>query len=484
MGNDSLTRRRFLKQAGSVAALGAMGSLLPRSQLRAADRPTPGEADWPRFGYDRHNTRFNAKEKNLGPKNVDRLKVKWQFDVVDGWPIQTTPTVIGDSLFFGAGAYYYGLESATGKLKWKFEAGLAGEWAQSQRQLEVRSSCDYVDGKIYFGDAKAVVHCLDAGSGKELWSVPMETDYRMSPSMMYSPTVYNGRVFVGYISRDPYIRCLDAETGAIRWSWRVSQDVPPERKTGSGPLWTSAAIDEKENIVYNVTGDPKAFMPPGPLLYTASMVAHDCDTGELLWFYQPYPQDTGDNDFDTHPVIFDAMAPPRAKGDIRFCVAAGAKGGIFCCNRYNGQRYWKTMLGQPSGGSGPQTCAIASAYNKIFVQNTSPTSVPPLNVTAALNAYNGDIEWITPNAFPNEAPLAAANGVLYQGYTVGRKVEALDVMTGRRLWEHALPSDFRGGVSIANGALYTSNGESAVEQRLNQNRKYNYSVYCFTIDGK
>jgi len=483
MANDSFTRRHFLQQAGGAAALGAMGSLLPWNKVRAQARPIPGEADWPRFGYDLHNTRFNAKEKTIGPKNVDRLKVKWKFDVIDGWPIQNVPTVIGDSLFFGAGAFYYGLESATGKLKWQFEAGLAGEWAQSERQLAIRSSCNYANGRIYFGDGKAVVHCLDAATGREIWNTPMETDYRMSPSMLFSPAVYDGKVMVGYISRDPKVACLDAETGAIRWSWRVAQDTPPERRTGSGPMWTSAAIDEKERIVYNVTGDPKSYMP-GPNLYTDSMVAHDLDTGELLWAYQPYPQDTGDNDFDTHPVIYDATAPPRNHGDVRLCVTAGAKGGIFCVNRYTGQRYWKVMLGQPSGGSGPQIDAIAVAYNKVFVQNISPTSVPPLAVTAALNAYNGDIEWITPNPFPGEAPLAVANGVLYQGYIVGHKVEALDAMTGRRIWEYTLPSDFRGGVSIANGALYTSNGDSAVERRLDDKRKYDYSVYCFTIDGK
>ena len=92
MANDSLTRRRFLQGAGSTVALGAMGSALPWSMLRATDLPSAGEADWPRSGYDLHNTRFNVKEKTLGLKNVDRLKVKWQFETIDHWPVQTTPT--------------------------------------------------------------------------------------------------------------------------------------------------------------------------------------------------------------------------------------------------------------------------------------------------------------------------------------------------------------------------------------------------------
>ena len=484
MPNNGLTRRRFLLRAGNVAALGAVGACLPWSTLKAADLPTPGDADWPRYGYDLRNTRFNAKERNLGPKNVDRLKEKWRFETIDHWPVQTTPTVIGDTLFFGAGGWYYALDSASGKLKWKFETRLADDASQSTQNKATRSSCQYANGRIYFGDGWAIVHCLDAATGKEIWKTPMETDRLMGASMRYSPVVYNGKVMVGDVGRDPKITCLDAETGAVRWSWRVAQSIPPEAKNGVGPLWTSGAIDEKENIAYNVTGDPKAFMPAGPALYSDSIVAHEFDTGEFLWGFQPHPADALDYDFDAHPVIFDADAPARAHGDRRFCVAAGSKGGIFCLNRYTGQLYWKVMLGQPSGGSGPQTDAIAFAYNKLFVKYGSPTSVPSSAVTAALNAYNGDIEWMTPNPYLSESPLAVANGVIYQGFNVGKKMEALDAMTGRRIWEHALPSDFRGGASIANGALYFSNGESQGTIEGAEKRPYTYSVYCFTIDGK
>ena len=41
--------------------------------------PQAGPADWPRFGYDLHNTRHNARETLLGRDNVSRLKLKWTF---------------------------------------------------------------------------------------------------------------------------------------------------------------------------------------------------------------------------------------------------------------------------------------------------------------------------------------------------------------------------------------------------------------------
>ena len=63
-----LPRRDFLKRMGGAAAL-ALGG---RSIVLASppSLPKPGAADWTRFGYDLHNTRFNIREKTIGPKNV------------------------------------------------------------------------------------------------------------------------------------------------------------------------------------------------------------------------------------------------------------------------------------------------------------------------------------------------------------------------------------------------------------------------------
>jgi len=137
-------------------------------------------------------------------------------------------------------------------------------------------------------------------------------------------------------------------------------------------------------------------------------------------------------------------------------------------------------LGQACGGCGPAINAIASAYNRVYVQWASPVSSPPMAVTAGLHAYSGDIEWIVPNSGQNAAPLAVANGVVYQGLTNG-KFEALDANSGRRLWEYQLPSAFRGGTAIANGAVYASNGEPT--SWAGEDLPYHHSMYCFTLDG-
>jgi outer membrane protein assembly factor BamB len=81
----------------------------------------------------------------------------------------------------------------------------------------------------------------------------------------------------------------------------------------------------------------------------------------------------------------------------------------------------------------------------------------------------------------NSAPIAVANGVVYQGMNNGM-VEALDAKTGRRLWQYKMPSAYRGGVAVANGAIYTGNGEPT--SWSGQPLPYKHSLYCFTVDGR
>ena len=76
-----------------------MGSKSPDAPVGAQLGASAG-ADWPRFGHDLHNTRFNDKEKTIGVANVERLKVKWQFDTDDNWTIQQTPAGGGHLVFW------------------------------------------------------------------------------------------------------------------------------------------------------------------------------------------------------------------------------------------------------------------------------------------------------------------------------------------------------------------------------------------------
>ncbi len=256
-----------------------------------------------------------------------------------------------------------------------------------------------------------------------------------------------------------------------------------ESRYGGGSVWTSPAIDEEAGVVYNVTGSLKAVLPSaGPVLYTESILAHDLDSGELLWYHQARPADPFDLDFGCHPMVYDAEAPPGYWGRARRqCVGAANKAGFFCWNRYTGELYWKVMLTN-ANPSGPNLNSTAAAYNRFFVVSNSRKPKGNMSVSAALHAYSGDILWWSLNPALIGGPVAVANGVFYQGLDDGT-MEALDTDEGRTLWRHRLPSPYRGGIAISDGALFTSNGMPMMGWTEEDVRSHQYFLYCFTIDG-
>lgn len=476
MSKPIVVRRDFLKAFGMGGLLAAAG--VRSNAVRAAARQghaDTGQADWTRFGFDLHNTRFNSRETTIGPQNVGRLKLKWKFPADGGF--QNTPTVVGDRVYVGSfDANIYAIDARTGKQLWRFDTETP---AQRRGESDMRSSPQYADGKLFFGNGygDCSAFCLDAATGKLLWKTKLDDDIlRNQAHISFSPTYYQGLVFFGTSSGRAHILCLDAESGAIRWKFQVVEAT----NVGGGAVWTSAAIDEQHGLVYNVTGNAKTFMPPGPMLFVNSIIAHDMRSGRMIWYHQERPADPFDFDFGCHPMLFDATyAAGRA---LRQCVAAGNKSGaIVALDRYTGEVYWRARFPTGPRGGGPRMSATTVGYNRIFLVAGAVGSVGSTSSAAvALNAYSGEVEWWAPNEIGANAPVALANRVFYQGLLNG-KIQALDTEDGRLLWEFQTAGVHRGGPSIANGTLYaTSNAADAgASGRPGEN-----AVYAFSIDGK
>ena len=487
-----VNRRQFMSAlALTTGALATTQPGLASPAVGQGDFPAGAQAgDWPMIGHDFHNTRFNPHEQSIGPANASRLKVKWTFELAED-RIQSTPIVVGDRAYFASyDGHFYAAETKTGEMKWKTNMWnlKPGEPEPDLRPpnspTEMRGSAFYENGRLYFGAGTGKVHCVDAATGNEIWATQMDPEVGKNQThISSSPLVYDGKVFIGVSSGRGQFAALDAGTGAVRWRfWTV-----PGAPTAGGSVWTAPAIDQRYRIVYNITGNPKAF-PPGPILFTESILANDLDSGELLWYQQIRPRDPYDLDLHTHPVLFEAHHPTRRGNTTRYCVGAGTKkGGFHVFDRYTGEPYWRSMV----TNSGLALNATAYAYDKIFLLSNSSASVTspevnplgysqgeryrsPVSVTVALHAYTGEVLWWTPNSSSAQNTIAVANHVLYQGLNDGR-VQALHVETGEPLWEYQLPGPRGGGISVANGTLYTSSGTVGRPPHI---------LHAFSIDGQ
>jgi len=87
-----------------------------------------------------------------------------------------------------------------------------------------------VGGDIWWGKQEAWLKCINASSGKEIWSTPLD---KHSAS---TPAISNGLVYVTDCGKN--IHCIDAETGNLYWTHKLERDS-----------WSSALVADKKVYV-------------------------------------------------------------------------------------------------------------------------------------------------------------------------------------------------------------------------------------------
>jgi len=101
-----------------------------------------------------------------------------------------------------------------------------------------------VDGRVYvaaggdfwWGKRQSWLKCLDAASGREIWSYPMASH------CMDTPAVKDGLVYVGDGART--LHCIDQQTGQAVWTQRVG-----------GEMWASPMVADGKVYIGTRRGD-------------------------------------------------------------------------------------------------------------------------------------------------------------------------------------------------------------------------------------
>jgi outer membrane protein assembly factor BamB len=153
--------------------------------------------------------------------------------VPDVWDFfLSSPAVDGGLVYFGSGDHnVYALEAATGKLRWKFQAGDV-----------VHSSPAIANGVLYIGCWDGVMYALKANTGELVWKYATSVDAtHFMQGIPGSAAVADGIVVFG--SRDNNIYALDANTGKEFW------------RQSNGGSWVIASPAIKDGVVYITTSD-------------------------------------------------------------------------------------------------------------------------------------------------------------------------------------------------------------------------------------
>ncbi len=474
-----------------LSVLAACSSTTPSSTPTPSPSPTvpaiPPEvtqyaSDWPLPNKDYANTRATMTAA-INSGNVNNLGVAWALPL-PGQGIfgaaSTTPIITGDTVYFqDLGNNIFALNLASGAIKWQKlynesnigPNGVAIGW-----------------GKVFGSADPYNMAALDIKTGQQLWLTTISTQPTTGTDIQ--PGVYGGLVFTstvpGSSAGDFYaggglgtIYALDQATGKIVWSFDTvdSADIWGNQDVNSGGgAWYTPSVDTSTGVSYWGIANPAPWpgtqqfpngsSRPGPNLYTDSMVALDGKTGALKWYTQVNPHDNFDLDFQSSPILTSANISGKQQ-DI--AIGAGKLGRVVAFNRQTGAILWETIVGTHL--------------------NDQLANVPSDNVT---KVYPGSLGGV-------ETPMAYADGVVYvpllnlyneytpsapaggQAFNEGTgELVAIDVNTGKILWDKAFPSINVGGATVVNDLVFTSTFDGMIYAF---NRENGEQVWSYQAPG-
>ncbi len=335
----------LMKSVAFAAALGA-------ASLASAQ-------SWPTYGGDLGNQRY-SQGNQITPANVNKLNVKWALQLGSNRSQESSPILVGDTLYvtssFGP-KNVFAVNAKTGEVRWKWSP-------EMPKGVDQYACCDvnsrgvsYNDGKIFVGRLDAKVTALDAKSGKELWTTTV-VDYTQGSVITSPPTIAKNVLITGFGGGEYGVRgalvALDQSTGKEVWR---THTVPvgnekgadtwkgDSGKTGGGAAWNVGSYDPKLNLVYYGTSNPGPWtavvrgndssdIGKFTNLYTASVIALNPDTGNIVWHYQFTPHDAWDYDGVNELVLADLTIDGK---QVPAMMQANRNGFFYVLDRSNGK---------------------------------------------------------------------------------------------------------------------------------------------------
>jgi quinohemoprotein ethanol dehydrogenase len=319
-------------------------------------------ANWLMQGRTYSEQRFSPLEA-INVESVQHLRLAWYIDLLPGERGQASTPLVVDGVMYVTTSWsrVIALEASTGKMIWRYDPKVPGEWAINACCDVVNRGVAFWEGKVYLGALDGRLIALNATNGKLLWETVV-IDRAERASITGAPRIIKGKVFIGSEGKDFDVRgrmtAVDANTGTILWrifmvpgdpSTPENQPLSTEPKTWTGKWWSrggggtvsdAMAYDSVRDLMYIGTGNaspwPQSIRSPkgGDNLFVSSIIALHPDTGEYVWHYQTTPGDEWG--FDATSQL--TLAELSINGQLRSVIMqASANGFFYVLDRVTGQ---------------------------------------------------------------------------------------------------------------------------------------------------
>jgi alcohol dehydrogenase (cytochrome c) len=436
---------------GALVVVGCGSS--SSSSSSSADSHLTGDAQ---PNIDLAGNREAKSQINSG--NVSQLKQAWSIPI-EGQGIYgsyaSTPLIVNGAI------YSQDLESNVSAID--LESGDVIWETKLESPSHGPNGLAVAEGRVY-GATNGGAFALDQKTGKELWLTQLNGPVDMAPG------TNKGKV---YVSTVPENTSAEYEAGAVGTLWAmdgksgkklwhfdtVPKDLWGEPNVNSGGgLWYPPSFDSKGNV-YAGTGNP-APLPgtpnhpwgssrPGDNRYADSLVKLNPNTGKLDWFYQETPHNIYDWDFQNSPII-------TKSGGKEVAIGSGKSGFVVAVDLKTGKPLWRTRVGVHNGHDNDPLYAMRGEYNKIKTGEVFPGTLG--GVIAAM-ASDGERVYV---------PIVNHSMTVKNGYEVGEEstaegeVEAIDLRTGKVVWEATFPGPAYGSLIVSNDVVFATSAEGVV----------------------
>ena len=370
----------------------------------AAMVATSTAQDWPGFLFDNGHSSHNALATAITPANASTLVEDWSFTdpqpTMDGQPsasLYSSPTVFQGVVYIGSNTgMFYALDETTGAILWQRLLGFTtpttcghGHGVASTATV----ATDPVSGTltVYVGGGDGYLYALDSATGNIVFR-QLVTDVgttRNTGFIWGSPTISNGRIYLGFASQcdNPLVRSavksFDQHTGTpqkVFWTGMPG--------TLGGGVWSTAATDGRS--IWITTGNGTAAHAYAIIKLSANNLQFQTEWINPL---------TGDLDWGSSPTLFQA----RLNNRNTQMVGANGKDGIFHAfdaNHLENGPVWSFQVGTTADFT-IGTCLAApiwdSTSRKLFVASNL-TTINAQQFSGAVRAFdpaNGNVIWET-----------------------------------------------------------------------------------------
>ena len=319
--------------------------------------------NWLAYGRT-YSEQHSSPLKQITSDNVSRLGLAWSLDLPGVHNGLTIPLAVDGVVYFTVDqSCVHAVDARTGKLLWRFDPEVYKVAGKKFRLSWGPRGLAYWKNKIYVGTLDGRLIALDAGTGKQLWSV-QTVPKDDTANITGAPRVFNGKVIIGHGGADfgpirGYVTAYDAQTGKQVWRFYAVPGDPSKgfenkamemaaktwtgdwwKRGGGGTIWNGITYDPELNRVYIGTGNgqPHEWKERSPgggdNLFLCSIIALDADTGAYLWHYQTNPRNSWDYNSDMDITTATLRIDGRAR---KVLMHAPKNGFLYVIDRESGK---------------------------------------------------------------------------------------------------------------------------------------------------